>query len=192
MNLQKKIEEIKKTKSDINEHIPTLQKYSKGCEHIVEMGVRWVVSTWAFLSENPKKLTSYDLFEPSYYGGDLSDVYETAKQNGIDFCFVEANVLDVDIEECDLLFIDTWHCYNQLIRELRKHSEKVKKHIILHDTETFGIKDEPNHRGQVFEDDIATKTGLKAAINDFLQENKSWEIAEIFKNNNGLTILRRK
>ena len=47
--------------SDINEHLPTLKKYAEECEHITEMGVRWVVSTFAFMAGLPKKLISYDI-----------------------------------------------------------------------------------------------------------------------------------
>ena len=49
-------EERCKKPSDINEHLPTLKKYSEECEHITEMGVRWVVSTFAFLMGKPKKI----------------------------------------------------------------------------------------------------------------------------------------
>jgi hypothetical protein len=192
VDLQKKTNDLTKKKSDINEHIPTLVEYASGCNHIVEMGVRWVVSTWAFLAAHPKKVTSYDLFHPSRYGGDLQDVYDTAKKNNIDFSFVEASVLDIEIEGCDLLFIDTWHCYNQLIRELRMHSPKVKKYIILHDTTTFGHHDEQNHRAQSFRDAIIDKKGLQPAVNDFLMETTDWKVRKIYTNNNGLTILERK
>ncbi len=37
-------------KSDINEHLPTLKRYAEKCDHITEMGVRSVVSTWAFFT----------------------------------------------------------------------------------------------------------------------------------------------
>ena len=41
------------TPSDINEHLPTLRKYAEECDHITEMGVRWIVSTYAFLAAKP-------------------------------------------------------------------------------------------------------------------------------------------
>jgi hypothetical protein len=46
VNLEAKLNELYLTPSDINEHIPTILKYGQECEHITEMGVRWVVSTW--------------------------------------------------------------------------------------------------------------------------------------------------
>ena len=47
--------------SDINEHLPTLLKYGKECEHITELGIRWVSSTWPLLLSNPKKMISVDI-----------------------------------------------------------------------------------------------------------------------------------
>ena len=35
---------------DINEHLPILKRFSEECSHITEMGVRYMVSTWAFLA----------------------------------------------------------------------------------------------------------------------------------------------
>jgi hypothetical protein len=43
-----KYNDVANSFSDINEHIPTLYEYAKNCEVIAEMGVRGVVSTWAF------------------------------------------------------------------------------------------------------------------------------------------------
>ena len=50
--LQEIYEGLCSTPSDINEHLPTLKKYAEECEHITEMGVRWVVSTYALLMGN--------------------------------------------------------------------------------------------------------------------------------------------
>ncbi|MBA4057744.1 MAG: hypothetical protein C0490_23720, partial [Marivirga sp.] len=64
--------------------------------------------------------------------------------------------------------------------ELQLHASQVKKYLILHDTETFGIRGE-----------ISEKMGLLPAIEEFLSDNKMWTIKERFANNNGLTILKR-
>lgn len=47
--------------SDIQEHLPTLKKYTEECNHVVEMGVRYVVSTYAFMMGKPRRLISYDI-----------------------------------------------------------------------------------------------------------------------------------
>ena len=60
-------EEKKNNPSDINEHLETFKRYSQECDVIVEMGVRWIVSTWAFLTgliknnSNVKNLISVDI-----------------------------------------------------------------------------------------------------------------------------------
>ena len=89
--------------------------------------------------------------------------------------------------------------YFQLYNELGLHAKKVKKYIILHDTETYGHADEPLYAPHIsvkMSDKVINtkKQGLKQAINDFLfetKEGKNWVIEEEFKNNNGLTILSR-
>jgi hypothetical protein len=55
----KRYSELCQIPSDINEHLITLKEYSEECDTITEMGVRWIVSTWALLSGNPKKNGKY-------------------------------------------------------------------------------------------------------------------------------------
>ena len=177
--------------SDINLHLNTLRYYASQSKTIVEMGVRWVVSTWAFLEGHPKKLTSYDIVSPEEWkrGDRMSPVEEYAKENNIDFKFILQDVLTVKLPKTDLLFIDTWHVYDQLIQELNMHSSKVNKWIILHDTETFGEKGEKSSYS------IREKKeylGLKFAVNEFLQNNvDTWRLHEHYTFCNGLTILKR-
>ncbi len=45
-----------KIPSDINEHLPVLKKYAEQCDHVTEMGVRYIVSTFALVLAKPKKL----------------------------------------------------------------------------------------------------------------------------------------
>jgi hypothetical protein len=181
-----------KTPSDINEHLPTLYEYAKECEHITEMGVRWVSSTWALLLSNPKKMISYDILKHPQ----INEVLEISKEYEIDYTFFERDVLKVEIEETELLFIDTLHTYNQLINELDIHSEKCSKYIILHDTTFFGDVDEIiyDHASPDIKKMSKNKQGLWNAVIDFLntEKGKKWEVHERFTNNNGLTILKRK
>lgn len=178
-----KLQEIYKglcnTPSDINEHLPTLKKYAEECEHITEMGVRWVVSTYALLMGKPKKMISYDINSIHW------DVIRDMVKEDSDFRFEAANTLYLEIEETDLLFIDTLHNYNQLKGELELHGNKARKYIIFHDTTTFEWIGE-SYEGKV--DEI----GLWPAIEEFLEKNPHWEIYERYLNNNGLTILKRK
>jgi hypothetical protein len=175
------------TPSDINEHLPTLKRYADECEHITEMGVRWVVSTFAFMMGNPKTLISYDYDEVPNIGV----VYELAQMHGIDFKFEKADTRNLTIEETDFLFIDTLHHYDQLKIELELHGDKARKYIGFHDTTAFEFD------GEIYTNDpnaanIEEGKGLWKAIEEFLEVNPHWELYERFTNNNGLTILKRK
>jgi hypothetical protein len=165
--------------SDINEHLPTLKKYAEECDHITEMGVRWVVSTFAFMMGKPKKLISIDIDPVEKHGIQTIDLISLAKTAGVEFEFVLGDTTEIEIEETDFLFIDTLHTYTQLKKELALHPSKVKKYIGFHDTTTFA---------QVGE---YKEVGLWPAIEEFLSSNPEWVIAEKFENNNGLTILKK-
>ena len=190
-DLEQIINQIYRTPSDINEHIPTFIEYGSECEHITEMGVRAITSTWGFLGAAPKKLISYDIENPSKWGANIDQVYNVAKQYGLDYEFRKEDVLKIDIEETDLLFLDTWHAYCQLKAELDRHNSKAKKYIIMHDTTSYEFRDEPLTSENAWEGEPPTGKGLWAAVTEFLEENDEWELHKRYTNNNGLTILKR-
>jgi len=102
-----------------------------------------------------------------------------ARAGRTEFVFHEADVLHVEIEATDLLFIDTFHVYEQLQEELRLHAGKVHKYIVLHDTTTFGLYGEaPGH------------AGLWPVVEEFLKEG-AFRLKERYENNHGLTVLER-
>ena len=180
LDLEQKVNEIFKTRSDINEHIPAIIKYGQECDHITEMGVRGIVSTWAWLATAPKKLIAYDLEDPSKWGGKIQDVYDTAKAYNLDFTFIEGDVLKLEIEETDLLFLDTWHVYEQVRDELKLQADKVRKYICFHDIVSWG------ERGET-----AGHKGINYAIDEFLENHPEWQVKERFTNNNGFLIIER-
>lgn len=173
--------------SDIHEHLPVLKKYAEDCNVVVEMGVRSIVSTWAFLSARPDELVSVDIVHPMDYinhdpdGCNIDLVKELADKNKIGFRFILGDTLKIDPIQCDLLFIDTLHDYDQLKGELEIHSGSCRKYIILHDTTHFSEKGETPGKG-----------GIWKAIEEFLDMSTEWAIKERLVNNNGLTILERK
>ena len=174
------------TTSDINCHLYTLMGYGMGCNHITELGVRWVVSTWAFLAAAPSKLVSVDIEQHE----NVQQALDLAGRNDINMEFLIQDTTDPKwtIEPTDLLFIDTLHTYQQLSTELAKHGNQSSRYIIMHDTATYGHKDEPyaprsNSWGV---------QGLIPAIEGFLRANPHWKTVNHFTHNNGLTILERK
>ena len=115
----------------------------------------------------------------------VNDLIEAANQLRIDAQYKQKNVLEIEIEETDLLFIDTLHRYEQLAEELRLHAKKAKKYLILHDTQTYGTLEE-----QV--DGMGSSIGLLPAMIHYLIENPGvWEFKIHSVNNNDLTVLER-
>jgi hypothetical protein len=180
----KKIQELYdknvNTPSDINEHLPTLFKYAKECDSIAEFGVRWVCSSYAFALANTKKLICVDIITNEHVNNFLS----LCKEENVNVKFYQENTLTFDLEPVDLLFIDTLHSFNQLSQELKIHHKKVNKYIILHDTISFGYTNEDDRN-------TGENCGLIPAIKNFLNENKNWVEEITYKNNNGLTILKK-
>lgn len=161
------------TPSDINEHLPTLSRLARECRHITEFGTRTGLSTTAFLLAQPEKLFCYDTIQFPQVELLRGLAGQTA------FVFHQADVLAVDIEETDLLFIDTWHVYDQLKQELSLHGGKVRRYIVLHDTTTFGERGESDGYG-----------GLWPAVEEFLTLG-TFRLKERHENNHGLTVLER-
>lgn len=182
MTIKEKYELAKSTPSDINEHIEVLYGFALGCKHITEMGVRGVVSTWAFLHAKPEKLVSYDIaMHPN-----VKEAIHIAKNEGANFEFIENDVLKVDIDHTDFLFIDTFHSATQLERELKLHAGKVKKYIGFHDTFTYWEKGEAAYEGM---GDVNCGRGLKYALEPFLEANPEWKVVYRTNKNNGLTVI---
>ncbi len=173
--------------SDINEHLSTLYTAALKCKHITEFGVRGVVSTWPLLAANPKKVVSYDISRHP----NISTAEYYAKKDGINFEFKIGDTRKINIEQTDLLFIDTLHTYKQLTIELSRHHQFVNKYIIMHDTTTYGVKDENDSYHLENIDIDNNKQGLKTAIDDFIENHPEWKIKYIFTNNNGLTVIEK-
>lgn len=181
---------------DISEHLRTLARVAEGCDHVTEMGVRWVCSSWGLLLGRPKRLVSYDVnpVNPEM----LAELARIAGGQGTEFRFTQANVLDVSIEPTDVLFIDTLHSYRQLKTELYLHAGMARRHIVLHDTVTFGSHDEgrvdlsvlPRALAELI-DALPDRHGLMAAVDEFLSVHREWRVGEQHFNNNGLMVLTR-
>jgi hypothetical protein len=188
-----------KNPSDINEHLPTLKKYADECSHITECGVRFVVSSYAFaLSLKGKENNKLVQADIKKYAQNFTFEKECVNEN-VNMVFYEQSDLECPLEKTELLFIDTWHIYGHLKRELARWNTYVIKYIILHDTTTDAIHGETIRVGwdpkkQSLETGIPAEEitkGLWPAIEEFLVEHPEWKIKERFINNNGLTILER-
>jgi predicted O-methyltransferase YrrM len=120
------------TPSDINEHLPKLKALAEHADHVVELGARTGLSTVAWLMGLRKsggRLTSVDL-------SPAPDIGEHDNWHHIQGDDTAADVM-AQVDECDVLFIDTSHAYEHTLWELRNWSAKVKPGglIVCHDTE---------------------------------------------------------
>ena len=192
-----------KNSSDIMEHLHTLYKYSKECDSVFETGVRGCISSWAFLkgllesqSQNKKILFMNDI-----NNCDINDLLVISKNFDIEVKYEWKNNLLLDFDrDYDITFIDTWHIYGQLKRELEKFSKITNKYIIMHDTTVDEIYGETIRCGwdaikQSKETGFPVEEinkGLWPAVLEFLHNNPEWYLKERFINNNGLTILAKR
>jgi hypothetical protein len=162
--------------SDIREHLGLLHGLSKGLA-VVELGFRSGVSASAFLA-GCSHLTSFDNDKRC-----RSHVQHLARLYPDTFTFKLDDSRTCEIPECDLLFIDTDHTEETTLIELERHEQFVSTWIVLHDTESFGRKDRKPGPGR----------GVMTAIETFLEmPGDNWMQWLHLKNNNGMTLLKRR
>lgn len=166
-------------KSDINEHLPLLRDLANDVNHITEFGVAHGNSTCAFLSTG-RTLRSYDI----EYNPDIEQLFTDVElSNNADIKYIVSDILDIEIEPTDFLFIDTLHTYKQVSSELKLHANKVSKYIAFHDTHTYGLTDQINQNSEI--------TGILPAILNFMVDNPEWKLKYYFTNNNGLIVIEK-
>lgn len=193
------------TPSDINQHVQIFREYARKCCHVTEIGVSSRVSSWGFLKglgegssgpSTPRTLVNVDRSIDYHH---LLKMTRAAATVGVAYLFIQGESVKVDIVETDLLFIDTWHVYGQLKRELEKYSSKVRKYILLHDTTIDGVDGESVRVGwDIAEQSRVTgypeeeiRRGMIPAIEEFVGARPEWKVHHVFTHNNGLTILKR-
>ena len=199
--------------SDINEHLPILRKYASRCNTVCEFGTNDFTSSIGLISGFPKHFISLDIVDPDIFSLtfepfspnrkpdekpmviklDKNTINQIATINGVDFRFIQQSSLEFSFNSVDLLFIDTLHTDTQLMGELQLNATKVKKYIILHDTEFYGDKgqDSKDEKGNYLCPLWETK-GIGTALREFVKNPwTGWVIDEHFENCNGLTILKR-
>lgn len=209
--IQYMYERLCRTYSDIYEHLPTLCTYASKCDSVAELGVRGCVSSWALLygllqngngmggNEMKRRMFLNDICECN-----ISDLVGSVERGGlpVEITYEWKNDLNLQFPEgttFDLVFIDTWHVYGQLKRELAKFSPLTNKYIILHDTTVDSDYGETIRLGwDAIQQSLQTgipvdeiRCGIWRAVEEFLADHKEWELEKRYMNCNGLTILRR-
>lgn len=211
--LIKKFRTMCNAASDINEHLPTLFRYAKQCNSALELGVRGCVSSWAItagLLEN-KNGVKKRIFMNDWRECQIGELVDVLEPLGIDVKYEWKNDLEIEFgadEKYDMVFIDTWHVYGQIKRELEKFSAVSNKYIIMHDTTVDEVDGETlREYGYNYQQafgratELAAETGIPRdeimkgmwfGIQEFLANHPEWFIKDRFFNNNGLMVLARR
>jgi hypothetical protein len=197
--IKAKYEAVCQQPSDIHEHLPTLYKYALECDHVTECGGINSFPAYALAAglvgrDNVKLVQIHNKVVD-----DRDQFANACIAEGLAREYVLENSLKALIVQTDLLFIDTWHVYGHLKRELERWNKHVGKYIIMHDTtvdewlgETVRVgwnSAEQSRQTGIPENEI--RMGLWPAIGEFLEKNPEWKLHARFTNNNGLTILKR-
>jgi hypothetical protein len=195
------------TVSDINEHVPTLRSLASECTSVLALGVRTGVSNWAFITGLLDNVKEDVRSRIAFVDIDPFNINEELRltDDRIDIFGAQCNDLNLEFGDSfgdatfDLTFIDTWHVYGQLKRELAKFAPLTTKYLVMHDTTVDGVYGESVRCGWDINKQSA-KTGIPAAeiakglwpaISEFLEAHPEWKLKHRYTNNNGLTVLER-
>jgi glycosyltransferase involved in cell wall biosynthesis len=149
------------TVRDLDKHVPMLRELATRCDHVTEFTKRRessiALAAGTRLHVPPGQMVTYSTEKDQ-------KVYSTLKKflgDRLTLSFRES--MDVDtIDETDLLFIDSQHTGQRMSRELAKFGPKVRKYIVLHDTNIYGIKGEDG------------LPGLLIALKNWMIDNPNW------------------
>jgi len=114
---------------DMYKRLDYIQKTFIGVETITEFGPFQGCSTAAWISLRPKKFVTVD----RGVSLDIPVFQQAAEEVGVSFKFVIGNDIEIDIEPCELLFIDTMHTEDHTFNELQRHADKISKYLVFHD-----------------------------------------------------------
>lgn len=111
---------------DIIKHLPVLRKFASNVTSVTELGVRNGIASWAIAAGIADRLASGQAFE-AYTAVDITRaapidcMEEVLKRcSNMAYSFVEGDDLKLEPFRAELTFIDTWHTYAQLAKELQR------------------------------------------------------------------------
>lgn len=175
-------EAVEDMTGDMYKHLPIISKVVEDCKHITEFGLGKGESTKAFLRHDVE-IHTYEI-DPM---PESVKFIEQAKAAGKNITLHIGDTRAVEIEETDLLFLDSYHSCDQVKKELELHAAKVRKYIMFHDTTLYGFVGQ----GYKPESDYY-ELGVWPAIQEFLDTHIQWQIVHHVEENNGFTVLQKK
>jgi predicted O-methyltransferase YrrM len=118
-----------KNSGDMSSRLDWIKDNFAGLDSITEIGTYQGCSTSAWLKCLPKKLTCIDIVKNL----DDATFKNAATAAGIVFEYIISDCLKLEIDQTDLLFIDTIHTEEQVFKELLLHGEKANTYLAFHD-----------------------------------------------------------
>ena len=142
-----------KMAGDMPERLDWVIQTFTDVDSIIEFGSYEGCSAVGWLACAKKSLICVDIqkrpaFEEKLY-------IKISEDLGIEFKFIKEDDLQFNFNSCDLLFIDTMHTVDHTYKELILHANKVKKYLVLHDSN-------PKY------------TGVRDGINAWLKDTKDY------------------
>lgn len=178
-------------KGDSDQHVLTLYSIAIGskAKNILELGVRRGDSTRPLLAaavRNGGKLTSVDIEETTFVPGESYKAsWNFVKMDALTFLQKENPT-----EPYDLIFLDDWHAYEHVKKELAEIDRLVspKTVILVHDL-MYGNTCPHYHSDLTLTFGQWANGGPYRAVAEL--SSQFWEFSTL-PYNNGLTILRKK
>lgn len=174
----------------ISPHLHRLRHYAEGFNSITEFGMKAGASTCAFLLA-ARNVLSIDV-KP------VPGAVDTLKRLAGDaWRFQQGDTRTVDMQPCDLLFVDADHTFDSVRLELDRHADKVHRRLIFHDTITFGSIGADGETGRQqweYRRGISVPPeclGIRPAIDLLMIRDPSWRIHAHHFESHGLLILDR-
>lgn len=172
------IEAARTRAGDFHEHVDTLRSYAEKCVNVAEL-VKWGKPSlvalaagvphgkvWSLAPDQTSPLAQWPRMKAL-----LADRFEYAYGAKAGEILRELTV--------DLLFVDTDHRAETVYRQLLENAPRVRKYLVVHCTEIFGVNGDDGG------------PGVLAGIRRFLHENRDWVAIRRDKNNNGLMVLSK-
>lgn len=174
----------------ISVHLPRLRALAEGLELAVEFGVKRGASSSALLL-GADHVVSYDI-------ASTPEARELKRVAGDRWEYWIEDSRRADVPECDLLFVDSLHTFEQCRDELAVHGNKASKFLVFHDTQTFGTVGAEGESGRQKWTYAAGKgsvpldcLGIRHAVDLFQIDNPQWRIAAAYPDSHGLLVLAR-
>jgi glycosyltransferase involved in cell wall biosynthesis/Flp pilus assembly protein TadD/predicted O-methyltransferase YrrM len=171
--LAERFQEACTAQAELSHHLVTLSELARECKHVTDLGTGEGLAALAFLWAQPDRLLCLDVVRTA----EVDQLAALAGRTSMEFR--REDTLRAELEETDLLFIDTPHDGPQLSGELNLHAGKVRKYLVLHGTTAFADKGE-----------TPSQAGIREVVEEFLKQG-TFTIKQRWDNNGGLTVLEK-